>query len=69
MEQELLQRITIDPEICFGKRTIRRMRYPVAMIIDLVQSGMTIAEILADYPNLEEDDIRACLLFDVQAQK
>jgi len=62
MDEDLLQRITIDPNICFGKPTIRHMRYPVEMLLDLLSSGMTTNEILADYPDLNEKDIQACLL-------
>jgi uncharacterized protein (DUF433 family) len=60
---ELLDRITINPDILFGKPTIRNMRYPVAMILDLLSAGMTNAEILEDYPDLELEDIQACLVF------
>ena len=60
---ELLKRITINPEILFGKPSIRNMRYPVAMILDLLSAGMTNEEILADYPDLEKEDIQACLVF------
>lgn len=63
MGQELIKRITLNPEICFGKPTIRNMRYPVEMILDLLSAGMTNQELLDDYPGLEEDDIKACLLF------
>ncbi len=63
MENELLQRITLNPEVCFGKPTIRNMRYPVEMILDLVGAGMSFSEILADYPDLEKEDLQACLLF------
>ena len=59
----LLDRITTNPEICHGKPCIRNMRYPVDMILDLLSSGMTTKEILADYSSLEEDDILACLAF------
>jgi uncharacterized protein (DUF433 family) len=52
-------RITVDPEICHGKPTIRGLRYPVEMIRDLLRAGMSSDEILADYPDLEPDDIRA----------
>ncbi len=61
--EDLLKRITMNPEICFGKPTIRNMRYPVEMILDLLGAGMTNAEILADYPSLDEKDIYACLVF------
>ena len=49
--------------VCFGKPTIRNMRYPVETILDLLNSGMTFDEILADYPDLEKEDLQACLLF------
>lgn len=59
----LITRITLNPDVCFGKPTIRNMRYPVDMILDLLSAGMTFQEILDDYADLEEQDIRACLLF------
>ena len=59
----LLDRITLNPNVCFGKPTIRNMRYPVEMILDLLSAGMTEGEILEDYSDLEREDIRACLLF------
>ena len=62
-EEELLKRITINPDICFGKPTIRNMRYPVEMVLDLLSAGMTTEEILEDYPRLEREDIQACLVF------
>jgi uncharacterized protein (DUF433 family) len=60
---ELLSRITVDPEICHGKPTIRGLRYPVSMILELLSGGMSEAEILADYDDLTSDDIKACLAF------
>lgn len=68
-ENSLLQRITINHNICFGKPSIRNMRYPVEMILDLLAAGMTTLEILEDYPDLEEDDIRACLFFAARLAK
>lgn len=62
-KSELLYRITMNPEILFGKPSIRNMRYPVSMILDLLSAGMTNEEILADYPDLELEDIQACLAF------
>jgi uncharacterized protein (DUF433 family) len=59
----LLNRITLNPEVCHGKPTIRNMRYPVEMVLDLLSAGMTHEEIIADYPAIEEDDIRACLAY------
>ena len=59
----LLERITIDPEICHGKPCIRGLRYPVDMILTLLSAGMSGEEILSDYDDLERDDILAALAF------
>lgn len=61
--ETLINRITINPDICHGKPTIRNMRYPVELILDLLSSGMTATEIIEDYPALEDEDIKACLTF------
>jgi uncharacterized protein (DUF433 family) len=61
--ENLLSRITINPEVCHGKPTVRNMRWPVEMILDLLSSGMTFQEIIEDYRALEEDDIKACLVY------
>ena len=61
--ESLIERITINADICHGKPTVRNMRYPVEMILELLSSGMTWEEIMEDYPAIEEDDIRACLHF------
>ncbi len=58
-----LARITIDPNICHGKPCIRGLRYPVETLLELLSSGMTIDEILADYQDLERDDLLAALAF------
>lgn len=63
METSLLDRITVNPEICHGKPTIRGKRYTVDLILDLLSAGSTHEEILEDYPNLEEADILACLAY------
>jgi len=59
----LLDRITVDPNMCHGKPIIRGMRWPVASLLDLMASGMSSEEILADHPELEPDDLRAVLEF------
>ena len=61
--QDLLQRITIDSEICHGKPSIRGLRYPVEMILQLMSRGMSVEEILEDHEDLENDDILAVLLY------
>ena len=53
-------RITIDPNICHGQPTVRGLRYPVQNVLEYLASGMTEAEILADYSDLEAEDLRAC---------
>jgi uncharacterized protein (DUF433 family) len=63
METHLLQRITSDINICHGKPCIRGLRYPVEFLLELLSAGMSIDEILADYDDLERDDIFATLLF------
>ncbi|CDM95191.1 MAG: DUF433 domain-containing protein [Limnospira sp. PMC 1291.21] len=63
MDNSLLERITINPEICHGKPCIRGLRYPVEFLLELLSSGMTHGEILADYEDLEEADILSVLLF------
>ena len=57
------KRITIDSEICHGKPCIRGLRYPVETILEWLSSGMTIADILEDYDDIEQEDIFAALSF------
>lgn len=61
--QDLLQRITINSEICHGKPSIRGLRYPIEIILQLLSSGMSTEEILEDYEDLEKEDIMASLLY------
>ena len=63
MQEDLLKRITINLEDCHGKPTLRNMRYPVSLILDLLSAGMTTEKILADYTALQKEDIQACLLY------
>ena len=60
---KLLSRITTDPAICHGKPCIRGLRYPVDFVLELLSGGMQEEQILADYPDLESDDIRAVLTY------
>jgi uncharacterized protein (DUF433 family) len=57
--EHLLGRITVDPNICHGKPCVRGLRYPVEFLLELLSGDMTMAQILADYPDLEADDLRA----------
>ena len=58
---KLLERITMNPDVCHGKPCIRGLRYPVEMILELLSAGMSNEEILADYDDLEPEDILAVL--------
>lgn len=58
-----LDRITTDPEVCHGQPTVRGLRYPVATLLELLASGMTVDEVLEDYPDLDRDDVLAALEF------
>lgn len=62
----LLSRITIDPSVCHGKPCVRGLRYPVETLLELLSSGMTTDDILADYEDLERDDLLAVLAFAAQ---
>ena len=61
--ENLISRITINPEVCSGKPSIRNMRFTVIQMLELISSGMTFEEILSDYPFLEKQDLQACLLY------
>jgi uncharacterized protein (DUF433 family) len=63
------ERITIDPQVCHGKPCIRGLRYPVDLILELLSSGMSIEEILADYEDLEREDILAVLAYAARLSK
>lgn len=59
----MLDRITIDPAICHGKPCLRGLRYPVETVLEWLASGMSREEILADYEDLEPEDIQAALSY------
>lgn len=59
--EKLIERITINPEVCHGKLTVRGLRYPVENLLELLASGMTHDEILEDYPDLDNKDLLAVL--------
>lgn len=63
MDDTLLQRITVNFDVCHGKPCVRGLRYPVEMILELLSSSMTVEQILADYPDLEREDVLACLCY------
>ena len=57
------QHITFDPEVCGGRPCIRGMRIRVADILEMLGHGVSVEQVLADFPDITETDIRACLLF------
>jgi len=69
MKQSLLERISINPNICFGKPCIRGTRIWVSLILDLLAGGMSVQRILAEYPQLEEVDIRAAIAYGAEMSR
>lgn len=67
--EELLSRISIDPNICFGKPCIRGHRLWVSLILDLLASGETVEAILEDYPGLETADVLACIAYGAEMSR
>jgi uncharacterized protein (DUF433 family) len=63
----LLDRITIDPEICHGKPTIRGLRYPVESILEYLSGGDSFDDVLSEFPDLQKEDLLACLSFAARA--
>lgn len=59
----LLERITVDPEICHGKPCVRGMRYPVETLLEYLMGGDSIETILGKFSDLERDDLLACIEF------
>ena len=62
-QTSLLSRITVDPTVCHGKPCICGLRYPVESILEYLAGGDSVEQVLAEFPDLERDDILACLEF------
>ena len=62
-KEELLTNISVDPNVCFGKPCIRGTRIWVSLVLDFLASGMTIEQLLNEYPELEQDDILSCIAY------
>ena len=67
--EELLTRISIDPDVCFGKPCIRGHRIWVSLILDFLASGMGIEETLEQYPGLEREDVLACIAYGAEMSR
>ncbi len=61
--EQLLSRITMDPNICHGKPCIRGLRYPVEFLLEMLSGNMKAEQILADFPDLEAADLRAAIAY------
>ena len=66
---ELLSRISINPNICFGKPCIRGHRIWVSLILDYLASGVSSSELLAEYPGIQEADILACIAYGAEMSR
>jgi uncharacterized protein (DUF433 family) len=66
---QLLERISINPNVCFGKPCIRGTRIWVSLILDYLASGMTIEEIIEEYPHLTHEDILAAIAYGAEAAR
>ena len=65
----LLERISIDPRVCFGKPTVRGTRIWVSLILDLLAGGMTMGDMLEEYPQLTTEDIRAAIAYGAEMSR
>ena len=66
MTTDLMSRITVNPEQCGGRPCIRSMRIRVSDVLDLLAAGLTAEQILVELPDLEPEDIQACLQYAVR---
>ena len=65
----LLKRISVDPNICFGKPCIRGTRIWVSLVLDLLANGATIEEVLTEYPQLTKEDIHAAIAYGAEMSR
>ena len=65
----LLQRISVDPNICFGKPCVRGTRIWVSLILDFLANGMSVEEILEEYPQLTKESIRAAIAYGAEMSR
>jgi uncharacterized protein (DUF433 family) len=68
-KDELLGRISVDPNICFGKPCVRGHRIWVSLVLDLLASGWSFKKVLDNYPGLEEADILACIAYGAEMSR
>jgi uncharacterized protein (DUF433 family) len=68
-KEELLERISVNPDICFGKPCIKGHRIWVSLVLDLLAAGWSVQEILENYPGLEEADVLACIAYGAEMSR
>ena len=68
-KEDLIKRISIDPNICFGKPCIKGSRIWVSLILDFLANGMTIGQVLEEYPDLQKEDILACIAYGAEMSR
>lgn len=66
---ELLSRISIDPAVCFGKPRIRGHRIWISLVLDLSASGLSVDEVLDEYPQLAREDVFACVAYGAELSR
>jgi uncharacterized protein (DUF433 family) len=66
---DILKRISIDPNVCFGKPCIKGHRIWVSLILDMLASGMSVQAIIADYPDLAPEDVQACIAYGAEMSR
>lgn len=66
---ELLERISIDPKVCFGKPCIRGHRIWVSLVLDLIAAGLSVEEVREEYPQLSREDILACVAYGAEMSR
>ena len=66
---ELLGRISVDPQVCFGKPCIRGTRIWVSLLLDFLASGAAIEEVLEEYPHLQREDVLAAIAYGAEMSR
>ncbi len=66
---ELLERISIDPKVCFGKPCIRGHRIWVSLVLDLISAGLSVEEVQEEYPQLSREDMLACVAYGAEMSR
>jgi len=70
MERDkLLERISVDPQVCFGKPCIRGHRIWVSLVLDLLSSGLSVEDVLEEYPQLSREDVLACVAYGAEMSR